>query len=120
MADITTQAAGAAAAGVGSVIISLIGVEPQALIWAFVGASIGLSIPGQTGRWRAILLFVPVVLSGALVGSWGSAQFFGGAVFARNVGALAAGILFHPCVSWAVAATPRALDGVLRRLGVGQ
>lgn len=120
MADVTTGAASAAAAGVGGVVMAVLGIEPQALVWGFVGASIGATFAAPSSRWRAVSLFVAVTCSSALLGTLAAAQWLGGTALARNGMALLLGIGFHPLMAAFIANMPSVLDGLLRKVGLKQ
>lgn len=112
--------AGAAAWGVGAFTAAYFGVEPQALVWALVGAVFGLSFAPPAGRVRALLVFVAVVLACALLGTWAAHTWFGDAPMARNGCAMAAAALFHPALATIVQAVPAVLRAVLNaRFGGG-
>lgn len=118
MADLTTQTASATAAGVGAAVVAVIGIDPQALLWAFVGGSIGITFAAPAGRWRAAVVFVAVVFSCAQLGSWMAWHLFGDDRLARNGCPLLLGMAFHPLLSASVAAIPGIVKGALRRIGV--
>lgn len=120
MADVTTGAASAAAAGVGAVTVAILGIEPQTLVWGFVGSSIGATFAAPSSRWRAVSLFIAVVLSCALLGTWAALRWFDGTALARNGSSLLLGILFHPLLSLLVANLPSILDAGLKRIGLKQ
>jgi hypothetical protein len=96
-------------------------VEPQALVWALVGAIFGLGFAPPAGRVRALLVFVAVVLACALIGTWASEVWFGGAPMARNACAMCAAALFHPVLAAVVQAVPAILQAILNaKLGGGK
>lgn len=118
MSEPTSSVVAAASAGGGALIVAMLGVEPQALLWASVGAFIGLPIAAQTGRLRAAAVYVAVVLSCALLGTLIAVQVANGAVVARNSAALVLAMGFHPILSAAVGAIPALVDGMLRKAGL--
>lgn len=110
----------AVAAGIGAATVAVLGLEPQALVWGFVGASIGISTAPAAGRMRAIAVFLAVVLAAALLGSWAAEHFFEARGVARNAWCLLLGISFHPLMTVAVQNIPGVFEALLRRLGVKQ
>lgn len=122
MADMA--AAGAAGAGAvvttaGAVVVAAIGVDPQALLWALIGAVIGLSFAPPAAWWRAVLLFLAVVMVCALFGTWASVEAFDGSTVARNAMAAGIAIVFHPMLAAAVSQAAAALAALRRRIGMG-
>lgn len=108
----------AAGAGIGAVIVAILGVEPQTLIYGFVGASIGISFAPQAGRVRTAFLFLAVVMACALLGTWVAERYFESRHIARNGVALLTAIVFHPLLSGVVANIPSLIDWVLKKAGV--
>lgn len=123
MSEGAVQAAAAAGAGVGAVVVSLIGVEPQVLFWAMVGAGVGIPFAPPAGRFRAGAVFVLVVLASALLGTWCSLELLTTPAperqaFASKGFSLVLGLAFHPLTSVVVASIPRVWAGLLRKFGV--
>jgi len=118
MSDPTQPVINAAAAGAGAVFVAMIGVEPQALVWASVGAAIGLGFAAQTGRFRAAALFVAVAMACALLGTLIAARWFDNSAVWRNSSALLLGIAFHPLLALVVAQLPAIVDAALRKVGL--
>lgn len=114
MAEPTTTATGAVAAGIGALFVALIGIEPQALVWGFVGAVFGLSFAPQSGRVRAALVFVAVAFAAALLGTWAADFWHANSRIARNGWAMALGAAFHPLLAAFVQAVPAALQALVR------
>ena len=126
MSEVAVQATTATAAGVGAVVVALIGVEPQVLFWALVGCGLGVPLAPPAGRWRAALTFLLASLASALLGTFMALEFIGPeapaarlAVATKGV-TLILGIGFHPLVSVVVGSIPDVWGGLLRRLGVKQ
>jgi hypothetical protein len=118
------QAVSAAGAGVGAVIVGLIGIEPQVLFFACVGAGLGIPFASPMGRFRSASVFVLVVLASALLGSWAAAEYFIDATptrfaFASKGFSLILGLTFHPLTSVVVAGIPVVWGAMLRRFGLG-
>lgn len=115
----TAEFAAAIATGVTTFTIATLGVEPQALVVAAMGAGAGMAIAPGLGRWRAAITFISVISLCAVVGT-AIASAYGGGNIARNAtsGILAA--LFHPIVSVIVQRIPEAVDGFMRKLGLKQ
>lgn len=120
MADATSQLLPPIASGVGAVTVALIGVEPQALFWATVGAGVGVAFAPASSRWRAAAVFVFVALSAALLGTWGSELQFGGSQVARNALAMLTGLFAHPAISAAIKLIESVLSGWANRIGAKQ
>ena len=114
MAEPTTTAAGAAAAGVTALFMALLGIEPQALVWGLVGAVFGLSFAPQSGRVRAALVFIAVAFAAALLGTWAAEFWHAGSRIARNGWAMALAAAFHPLLAAFVQAVPAALQALVR------
>lgn len=115
----TTSIVSATGAGVGALIMAAIGVEPQPIFWALIGATLGLSLAGDSGRLRAIAVFACVVLSSALVGTLMAEAYFADGKGWRNAISLVIAALFHPLFSAFVAAVPGLIQAGLRRIGLG-
>ena len=116
-ADITSVAASATAAGTMALTMAMIGVEPQALFWAFVGAGIGLSWSAATGRARAAAVFVFVVLGAALAGTWAAQLHFAGGAIARNGLACAFAVVAHPALAAFIKQLDPLAQGLADKLG---
>jgi len=117
MSDPTAAAAIAASAGIGALVLTTLGVEPQALLWGGIGASIGITVAPQTGRVRAVLTFAAVVLLSALFGTYLAYAHLAGSAVARNACAGALGALFHPLFTAAVAGVPSLVSRLTARFG---
>ena len=108
--------------GAAASIVAILGVEPQALVWAMVGAIFGAPLAPASGRVRQVLVFAAVVLSCALFGHWAGDAWFSGSLRARNVMAWVSAAVFHPASSALVGVVPEAirtlvLSFVQRRAG---
>lgn len=114
MTETTPAFAAAATSGLVALSVSLLGVEPQALLYGAVGAVLGLSFAPEAPKLRAALTFTLVVLAGAALGTWAAVEWFTGLVAARNGMALALAAAFHPLLSSIVGKLPEIIDGVLR------
>lgn len=115
----TATVIGAVSAGVGGLVMSAIGIEPQPIFWALIGATFGLSFAGQTTRVRSIAVFVCVVLTAALVGSLVAEAYFGNSSGWRNSASWLVAAFFHPLFSALAAAVPNIVQAGLRRFGLG-
>lgn len=118
MTDITTTVALGASAGAGAVFVAAIGVDPQQLVWGGIGSIIGAGMAGEMGRWRAIAVFVAVVLLSALLGTAAAVHWFGGAVLWRNVCSAVCALFFHPLIAAVVGLLPKVLEAALARVAV--
>ena len=117
MSDPTSIAA-AGLTGTAAALMASIGLEPAPLFWALAGASLGMSFAVATARYRAVAVFIAVVLCSSLFGSWIAQQYFGGAPISRNVFACGLAIFFHPLLQAAVLRLPVVFDSLLRKLGL--
>lgn len=110
MAISTADAASAAAAGVASVTVSMLGVEPQLLVYAACGAFVGLMYAPPAGRWRAIGVFCAVVLLAAAFGHAAAEYWAMTGAGAPRAMAGVVGLVFHPLLGAAVRAIPAVLE----------
>jgi hypothetical protein len=123
MSDVMLPAAAATGAGVGAVVMALIGVDPQVLFWAFVGCALGVPLAPQAGRVRAAFTFLLAALASALLGTFMAAEMIGfDAPIARLALAtkgltLILGIAFHPLMTVVVSSIPSIWDGLLKKVG---
>lgn len=121
MSDPTDIAAQVAITGVSALIVSLIGVEPQGLVWAFVGSTLGVSVAKPTTRLYAIALFIAATLTCALLATMAADQWFRGSHVARNTFSVILGAAFHPLFSSFIESIPGivqwAVDFFKRRIG---
>jgi hypothetical protein len=120
-----TEPSTALIVGAATSIVAILGVEPQALVWAMVGAIFGAPLAPASGRVRQVLVFAAVVLSCALFGHWAADAWWEGSLRARNVMAWISAAVFHPASSALVSVVPEAirtlvLGFVQRRSGGAQ
>lgn len=113
-------ASAAIGVALGVTVMTALGIEPAPLFGALVGTSIGLSFAADTGRLRAAVVFLAVVLSCALFGPWIAVRYLGGDAASRTVTACGLGIWFHLGLDLAAERLPRVLDAWLRRIGAGE
>jgi hypothetical protein len=113
------SAAGAVASGAGAALLAQLGVEPAPLFWAVAGASIGLSFAAATTRLRAAMVFAAVALLCSLFGAWLAHRYYGGEPISRNAFSGGLAIFFHPLLNAAVTRLPAAIDGLMRKFGIG-
>jgi branched-subunit amino acid transport protein len=113
-------------AAVAAVFVATIGIEPQVLWWACIGTAAGglLSRPAKTKQqqtaWVGLLKFVVGSLLAALVGTYvGQAHMDQQTLSANTVAALLAAFL-QPLFTAAGDAIPRAVDGLLVKLGLAR
>lgn len=114
---VTTVAMGLGA-GIASLMVSAIGIEPQPLFWAVFGASLGLSAAADAGRLRTAAVFASVVMCCSLFGTWAAMRYFEGDGLSRNGASCVLAIFFHPLLNASVAKLPQAIDAVFRKLGI--
>lgn len=117
--DTPTSVAGAAVAGLGATFLAALGIEPAALFWALVGATLGMSFAAAAGRLRAATVFAAVVLVCSLFGAWLAQRYFSGEPLSRNAFACGLAIIFHPLLNAAIPRLPAAIDGIMRLLRIG-
>ena len=115
MAEPTSAALGAA---LGAALLATLGIEPAPLFWALVGASLGMSVAATTGRVRAGAIFVSVVLTCGLFGSWLSVHYFGGETISRNVCSCVCAMFFHPILQTATLRIPLLIDAFFKKMGL--
>lgn len=101
------------AAGASAAVVALLGVEPQALAWAMVGAIFGAPLAPPAGRMRQVLVFVGVMLASALLGTVAADWAGTTSVRWRNAWCLVFGGVFHPLSSAVVAAVPNIVATLL-------
>lgn len=114
MAEMTTPTIGTIAAGAGATVLSTLGLDPATLFWALIGATVGLSFAPTMTRFRAVVVFVAVVLICSLFGAW-LAQERGGGVLSRHGAACGLALFFHLLVSLAQTKLPALWDAVVVR-----
>lgn len=119
MTEPATSIATAAASGVVAALLSSLGLEPAPMFWALVGAALGMSFAAATTRGRAAAVFVAVVLSCSLFGAWLAQRYYGGEPLSRNAFACLLAVLFHPLLNAAITRLPAAIDGLMRKFGIG-
>jgi hypothetical protein len=117
VADLTAIVAASLVSAATAVTMSALGVEPQQLVIATVGAGAGSVAAPNLGRVRAILTFVCVVCLCAVVGALVAEVYIGPSKLARNstIGVLAA--LFHPLFSFIVAWVQDLFNAAARKWG---
>jgi hypothetical protein len=118
MADAaTTTATSAVFAGGTTAALAVLGVEPQALAWAMVGAIFGAPLAPPAGRVRQVLVFLAVILACALLGTV-AAEYFGHAASPRwrNAWCMALAGFFHPVTAVLVKAVPPLVGNILASL----
>jgi hypothetical protein len=98
-------------------VLNTLGVHPQALLYAGVGAGFGLLLTRAESRARAFAFWALTTLAGALLAHIMAAQV-GGDGATRNGIALVLGMVFPALRERAMALAPTILDAVLRRLGI--
>lgn len=113
----TLNVTAALGAGAGGMLLTALGVHPQPVFWALVGATLGLSAAPQAGRVRAIAVFVCVVLASALLGTWASRTYVDGSLLAADGAAALLAVSFHPLLIAFLNGVPGLLQGWLRRFG---
>lgn len=114
-----TSSATAISAGLLAAVLASLGLSAQPLFWALIGATLGMSVAPNTGRFRAAIVFTCAVLSSALLGTYAAQMYLPNVPLGSNVAALLLGTLFHPLLASASNAVPRIIDAVLKRFGVG-
>jgi hypothetical protein len=114
--------AGVIGAAGGAALLSALGIEPQPLLWALIGATLGLTAAPQSSRFRACCVFVCAVLASALLGTWIATALADASTrkLATSGASLVMGALFQPVFTSASAAVPQAVKSLLRRVGLGE
>ena len=120
MTEPAASIAGTTAAAVGVATgLAAFGLEPAPLFWSLAGSALGMSFAAPATRTRAAIVFVAVMLVCSLFGSWLAQRYFAGEQISRNACACCLAIFFHPLLNAAITRLPAALDGLMRRLGIG-
>ncbi len=120
--DIAAQTALTAAS---AFFVSMLGVEPQAIIWSFVGCVLGVTLAKPSSTLYAIALFIAATLACALLGTVTADTFFSSGKVARNASSVIYGAAFHPLLAAFIGAVPSFIEAfrtfiVRRFLGGGQ
>jgi hypothetical protein len=113
--------AGVIGAAGGAALLSALGIEPQSLMWALIGATLGLTAPPSSTRLRAVFAFLCAVLASALLGTWIATAMADASTrkLATSGASLVMALLFQPILTSASAAVPSAVKGLIRRAGLG-
>lgn len=98
---------------------AVLGVQPQALFWSAVGATLGMSWAAPAAKPRAIMIYVCVVLASSMLGTHIATLDFGTTGTARNTACVLLGIFFHPLLGALFNALPELVSGWTKRLGGG-
>lgn len=111
MSDITT---GAAVGTLAAATLSLLGVEPQSLVYAAMGAGIGTTWAPEMPRIRGVVVFVCVICLSALGGTVAALAWSNGAAVWRNLFSGSLAMVFHPLIAGFVTKIPDLWDGLLK------
>jgi len=120
VADVTSVIAGSLAYGVTAITVSALGVEPQSLVYATMGAGVGTIAAPALGRIRAIAIFACVVCLCALGGTVLAQEYFADRVLARNLASGGLAAFFHPLFAIALTKLADVVTWCLKRIGVNQ
>lgn len=101
-------------------IAAVLGIDQQAILWAFFGACIGLSIAPGASFLKALLVFVFVTLACALGGTVASHAWHRDDPLWRNGYACVLAICFHPIVATGVNQIPLLVKAWAQRFGARQ
>jgi len=96
-----------------------LGLDPAAIFWSFVGASLGMSFAPPSGRLRAAVVFVCATLVSSLFGISLAAYLHTDGHVAQNVYSCVFSIFLHPLILAVVNAAPQVVQGVLKKIGLG-
>lgn len=120
MADFTTSALEATAAAIVTATLAASGVEPQALVYAGFGATIGMGATPPAGRLRAVCMFAAITLLCAALGTFVEHHWYPGERSMRNFMAGVSAALAYPVLGAVMANVPpfiaEAFNGLLRLL----
>jgi hypothetical protein len=99
-----------------------LGIDHQALLWALIGATLGLTAAPQASRLRFACVFICAVLASALLGTWFAATMVDAPTrkLATMGSSLILGALFHPLLTAAIGVVPTIVKAAVRRLGLGE
>lgn len=111
MAEPTSSAivGGVTSGAVGAVLIAL-GISWPLVIWGVCGAIFGLSRAPETGRARAIILFLCTALMSAKFGMVIALYAFSGSVDVAGGLSVLMGVVMHPMLAAVVEFIPSFLD----------
>lgn len=105
--------------GLVAMLLATFGIEPQALVWGLVGATLGATFaPKEASRLRAACVFTCTALAAALVGTVGAEHLHLGAIW-RNLMALGSAAVMHPALTAVVGQIPSLVTAVRNRVGLG-
>lgn len=109
------------AAGVGGVVLTLLGVDAQQLTVAFIACSLGALFAPPVSRWKGLALFLAAVSATAISASvlgpicaawWTVApQHIWGKLVALGVG-----IWLHPVIQGGATVVPKIMNGAAERI----
>lgn len=115
----TTEVVGASATTLLG-IMTVLGLESGPVFWALVGAAIGMSLATTVSKSRAVVVFVAVVLSCSLLGSWAAQHWLTGEALSRNACACLLAMVFHPLLNTLVTQAPALVVALVRKwFGLG-
>lgn len=117
MSDVTS---GVALGALTAATLSILGVEPQSLVYAAMGAGIGTTWAPEMPRIRAAVVFTCVICLSALAGTVAAVLWTSGSGLFRNLFAGVIAVVFHPLISSGIAKMPEAWDGLLRLVRLKQ
>lgn len=118
MPDLTTAAIGACATWATSACIaSVLGIDQQAILWAFFGACIGLAFAPGASFAKTLAVFVFVTLACALLGTVGSHAWHKDDPLWRNGYACVLAMVFHPALAALLIVVPSFIKGWGSRAG---
>jgi hypothetical protein len=112
----------AAGVGIGAMALAALGVHPQPLFWALIGATLGMSLAPKAGTVRTAIVFACVVLASALLGTALAHEIVDDAkrqLITADVAALLLGAAFHPLLIAFLNGAPALLAGWISRFSAG-
>lgn len=124
MSGATDLAAQATAAGASALFVSMVGVEPQGVIWSLIGCVIGVVLAKPAGTFYSVALFMASMFTCALCATMVASHWFHGEALVRNFFAVMFGAGFHPALQAFFSSIPAVVEAcknfVVRRIGGGQ
>lgn len=111
-----TTATIAIGGGIGAAFASLFGIEPSALIWAFVGSSIAMWFAEPMGRVKSATLFVAASFICALFGTYLAVRWSDGSALVIHVLTAGLAIGFHKWLPLSLQKVPKIFDWFVEKM----
>lgn len=106
----------AASAGLGALILTFFGVEPQTLLWSAFGAIFGASAAPKVALWYWALMYFASVCLAAVFGTFLGYMYDPASVHARNAFSGLVALFFHPLFAAGVDSTSTFVRGMVEAI----